>query len=472
MRRYLALTAAATTSMVVLAFVAPLAVLIRDKATQQAVARASLEAQSLVAVLAAVHDPSSMAQAVDGLRQRTSDQITLYLPDGTAVGTPVAVDASVLQAMQGKAFTRRRGQGRDVLVPLVTGDGQTMVVRVGVPPSRLRRGLGQAYALLALVAFCLFGVALFVADRLARFIVRPIDDMAVTAQRLEAGDLAARAAAAKPAEVAAVGHALNRLAQRILDMLASEREALADMSHRLRTPLTALRLEAESISVPDEAARVGASVDALTGAVDELIAQARRPTQASRPTAVPRTTVDLAGVARERARFWSALADDQERPFAVSIAGGDLRVAGSRSQLVAAVDALLGNVFAHTPEGTGLSLTVERRGAAAALTIDDEGPGFEHGAVIERGVSLAGSSGLGLDIARQAAEGSGGTLRLSAAPRGGARVELLVPLAPHGDDGERPAGERPPRARPGRGRAGDGKKPAADRVPLASGLDS
>ncbi|HEX9529916.1 MAG TPA: HAMP domain-containing protein, partial [Acidimicrobiales bacterium] len=333
MRRYLALTAAATTSMVVLAFTVPLAVLVRDKAGQQAVARASLEAQSLVSVLTAVRDPQSRAQVVERLRQRTADDITLYLPDGTTVGVPAAVDAGVTEAMQGKAFTRARQGGRDVLVPVVADNGQTMVVRVGVPASKLRRGLARAYALLALVALSLLGIAIVVADRLARFFVRPIDDLAATARTLEAGDLQARAAVAKPVEVAEVGNALNRLAQRILDMIAAEREALADMSHRLRTPLTALRLEAESITIAEEAARFGASVDELAAALDDLIAEARR------PSAGPVELVDLADVVAERARFWSALADEQERPFVLHVDPGELHIAVSRTQLVAAVDA-------------------------------------------------------------------------------------------------------------------------------------
>src|SRR3954468_2072909 len=122
MRSRLAGMAAATTSMVVIAFVLPLAFLLRDLATQRAVTKAVLESQSLVSVLAAV-DSAARPSVVASLRAHTADEVSVFLPDGTVLGQPARADAAVAEAMRGRASTRHRDGGREVLAPLVTGDG-------------------------------------------------------------------------------------------------------------------------------------------------------------------------------------------------------------------------------------------------------------------------------------------------------------------------------------------------------------
>ena len=86
-----------------------------------------------------------------------------------------------------------------------------------------------------------------VADQLARSLVRPLRAVAGASDRLATGDLSVRAELTGPPEVRRAGAGLNRLAVRIGELLAHERETVADLSHRLRTPLTALRIDAESL---------------------------------------------------------------------------------------------------------------------------------------------------------------------------------------------------------------------------------
>ncbi|HET6662865.1 MAG TPA: ATP-binding protein [Acidimicrobiales bacterium] len=134
-------------------------------------------------------------------------------------------------------------------------------------------------------------------------------------------------------------------------------------------------------------------------------------------------------MARGRAAHWSALADDDGRPWTLEIEP-DLPapVRLSPREAEAAVDALIGNVFAHTPEGSGYAVALRRHDGTVELTVDDAGAGIaDPDAALARGVTRAGSTGLGLDIARRSAEAAGGSLAIERSPLGGARVQLVLP---------------------------------------------
>jgi len=116
-------------------------------------------------------------------------------------------------------------------------------------------GTNRWYLLIIGASLGLLVVAAAAGELLTRRITRPLVRTADTAQQLSVGDTTARAPTAGPREVADVGKALNRLADRIDELIAEERETVADLSHRLRTPLTTLRLDAEALSDPVEAER-------------------------------------------------------------------------------------------------------------------------------------------------------------------------------------------------------------------------
>jgi signal transduction histidine kinase len=226
-----------------------------------------------------------------------------------------------------------------------------------------------------------------------------------------------------PPEVRDVGEALNRLADRIGELLTAEREAAADLAHRLRTPLTALRLDAEALG-PADRDRILGDVDALSRGVDQVISEARRPVREGLGAGCDATAVVV-----DRVQFWSVLAEDEDRGLQIEREAAPLPVRASADDLAAALDALLGNVFAHTPDGTGIEVTVRARdGGGAVVTVRDDGPGMQQSAV-ERGRSGAGSTGLGLDIARRTAEASGGALLVSSSSAG---TEITLDLGPPG----------------------------------------
>jgi signal transduction histidine kinase len=215
---------------------------------------------------------------------------------------------------------------------------------------------------------------------------------------------------------------MNGLANRIDTLLTNERELVADLSHRLRTPLTALRLDAESLDGSDVGERVLADVEAMQRAVDSLIRQVRAPRSAQA------SVCDLVATVAERARFWAALAEDQGRSWRVRLAPGPLMISIGAQDLEAALDALFGNIFEHTPETVGAVVTVDLVGDRASLVIDDDGPGFPSDAVLARGVSGGRSTGLGLDIARRTVRSAGGTIEIANRREGGGRVRATFPV--------------------------------------------
>jgi signal transduction histidine kinase len=382
----------------------PLAVLIRAVAQDRAVVLATAEVQGLVPV-AATTDAAGLASLASG----ASRPVTVYLPDGSVVGAPAPRTPAVELAARGRSLTAEAGGGREIVVGVQGRPDGTVVLRTFVPAQELSHGVTRAWLVLAALGVTLVLIGLFVADRLARTLVASITELSTVSHRLAGADLSARATPSGPAELRDVAGALNHLAGRIQDLLREEREQVADLSHRLRTPLTALRLEAEALADPAESARVTAGVDAVERAVSGLIRAARRPAPAA-------GGCDAAAVVRDRVAFWSVLAEDTGREVRLDLVAGPLQVPVSAEDLAAAVDALLGNVFAHTPDGIPFAV---RLTADGVLTIADAGPGLPAGAG-ERGESRAGSTGLGLDIARRA----GHALHLSNTPAGGAVVTL------------------------------------------------
>ncbi|GAA3245089.1 sensor histidine kinase [Dactylosporangium siamense] len=414
MRWRLALLVAAAMSLVLLAFLVPLALLLRGVAADRAVSAATTQAQSL-GVLVATADPQSLRLAVEQVNVDARRPVTVYLPDGTVVGPAVGRTPAVSLAARTTTLSVEHADGREVLVVVQGLPEGTAVIRVFVPLAELRKGVARAWLVLALLGVGLLAVGVAVADRLAVMVVRPIRTLATVSDALAGGDLDRRApAAVGPPEVRAVAAALNQLAARIRDLLRHERERVADLSHRMRTPMTALRLDAEGLRDQAEAARILAHVAALDSAVTTVIEDTRR--ERDLPSC------DATAVVAERIRFWTVLAEDQQRPVETDLPAGPLPVAVSAADLAACVDALLGNVFAHTEEGVAVAVTLDPR---RVLTVQDAGPGFDPAAGA-RGVSGAGSTGLGLDIARRTAEAAGGTLTVDRAPLGGARVTVTL----------------------------------------------
>jgi signal transduction histidine kinase len=434
MRQRLAIWSLAISSLVVIAFVIPLGLTLRNQAQNRALSRAETLAQAIATALAVdTSRPEGGPVTVDSARlvldvfATSAESVTIIFPDGQEVGAPVFnrdnIDVAFSEA---KAFTAFTEGGAEVLVPLLSADVPLKeidaLVRSFVPESELTKGVWVAWEMLAGLGVFLVLVAVVTADRLGRSIVRPISELSDAALALGGGDLDRRVNPSGPDEVADVGVAFNFLAERLRLLVAEERESVADLSHRLRTPLTALRLQVETLADREASAVLLVDIDRLESAVDRMIEQARRPSQEKGPE-----QSDLGAVVRHRATFWKVLADEQNRPVDVQLSGGRLPVAMSAPDLGALIDTLLENVFSHTSPGVGYRIEARpgQLDGQVVLVVEDSGTGFEHDSALERGESGGGSTGLGLDIVMKAAQRTGGDLEIGASALGGARVEVV-----------------------------------------------
>ncbi|XVV12509.1 HAMP domain-containing protein [Actinoplanes sp. CA-131856] len=411
--------ALAITSMVALAFLVPLAVAVQQIAHDRAVSDARQQATSLVTVLGVDADPTLLTNAVASTTAGGAGRMAVHLPDVAAIGFSHLSDAQIsIVAQDRKSVLAPAPDGVAYLQPTVLTDGRTVVVEVYVPDSEMRRGVWTAWFVLGGLAIALVAGSTLLADRLGSRLVRATRELAGSARRLGGGELGTRVKPDGPRELREAATAFNAMADDLRSLMDKERELAADLSHRLRTPLTALRLDAEAMPPGPIGERMRQACDLLDEELEAIIKGARLGVEAR-----GREQTDLVEVLADRLAFWSVLAEDQERPW--EVVGGDepVMVTIPRSELIGVVDAILGNVFSHTPDGTAFRVSV----SAAGLLVDDAGPGIANPSrSVQRGVSGAGSTGLGLDIVRRAAEEVGGQLVVSRSPLGGARVGIFL----------------------------------------------
>lgn len=422
MRRRITWVVAATTSAVVLVFVIPLALLVRSLAEDRGMAVANEEARNVALLVSSLHGTPQLPELVSAVDERSPARTSVVTAGGEVLGTQRAGlegDPDIARARGGQAFTRMTPAGAKILVPVVTPAG-TDVVRTTVGADVLHAGVSRAWLALAGLGLVLIVAAMAIAAQLGRRISTPVTDVAEVAHRLREGDLEARAVQAGPPETQELAQALNRLAERIVELLVAERAAVGDLSHRLRTPVTALRLDADAVADPTLAERLQQHIWQLQRTIDAIVREARRPVRSDMPAGC-----DATAVVGERVAFWSALAEDQGRRFDVDLPTTPRRVAIEAADLADIVDVLVDNVFAHTPEGTALSVTLTGPDERPVLRVTDEGPGMQ-----ERppgAPERAGFTGLGLQIVRRAVKGFGGGLALDSAPGRGTRVEVRLP---------------------------------------------
>jgi len=267
------------------------------------------------------------------------------------------------------------------------------LVTARAPAEELNERIRGHWLLIALLstggvlAAVLLGVAQ--GQRLAR----PLERLAQTSRRLGAGDFSARAGHSAIPEVDAVAAALDAAALQIARLVAREREFSGDVSHQLRTPLTALRLRLEELERLEDPARSRgeathalAEADRLEQTITDLLAAAR-----STGARDDDASLDLAELVGSHAETWRPLFERAGRHSEARGPDDELRAAPTAGAVGQALDVLLDNALRHG-EGRVVVKVTERAGRPV-ITITDDGPGppaGEESAIFERGHSARG----------------------------------------------------------------------------------
>ncbi|AVV42456.1 HAMP domain-containing sensor histidine kinase [Streptomyces sp. ID05-04B] len=423
----------AVTTMVVIAFAVPLGLVIKEMARDRAFSNAERVAAVVVPALSITTDRDQLERVVAAAG--SDDGMAVHLPAGEGraavdLGRQRA-DAAAVAAVRklGRASMAEIPGGSVLLQPVALSLG-TAVIEVYVPESEVSNGVATAWAVLAAVGAALVVGSVAVADRLGVRMVQPARRLVEGARELGEGKLGARVPEEGPSELRLAAVAFNSMADQVVQLLANERELAADLSHRLRTPLTVLRLNAASLGDSPAAEQTRTAVAQLEREVDTVIRTARE-AKPQTAAAGPGAGCDAAEVVRERMAFWSALAEDEGRKVRTAGVDRPVRIPVARADLAAALDALLGNVFRHTPEGTAFAVDVHNGEDAVIVLVSDAGPGIPDPVTAMargRGSGTAGSTGLGLDIVRRLAESTGGDVRIGSSVLGGTEVRLRLQL--------------------------------------------
>ena len=335
-----------------------------------------------------------------------------------------------------------------VAVPVAAGGTVYGTVRVTYPASEVSEGANKYWLLLAAVGVITLLAVALVGWLIARWVQRPLGRLEEAADAVGAGDLSARAPEDEgPPEVRALAHRFNAMVAQVDALVGSQEAFVADASHQLRTPLTAMRLRIENLGA--EAGPAGeadaraaiAEVDRLAQLVDSLLVLAR----AERGEA-PATRVDVSALVAERAEAWGDIAAESGVQVVARVSPG-LHARVPDGVLEQVVDNLIDNAVAAVVTVTGVTVTngdglvtvgVADAGDSVEISVTDTGPGLDDAGKAQAfdrfwraPTSEPGAgSGLGLPIVRRLVEGAGGTVALEDGPGGrGLRAVVRLPAS-------------------------------------------
>jgi signal transduction histidine kinase len=367
--------------------------------------------------------------------EREADQVSAAMDDRVERGQAITPGLlrRFIPANHWVAITIRGGQriasgralGGD---PLVARSGAPLAggVVAEAPIGELHDRVYREWLLISLLSLGGVLVAVALAALQARRLARPLEAIARRSEELGDGDFSVRAGRFGVPEIDAIARGLDSSAGRIAQLVAREREFSSNVSHQLRTPLTALRLRIEEAEGSNDGAErqdeLGAAlneVDRLESTIADLLSHAR---QASAANA---EAVNLGAVVHEHVARWRPVFDRSHRPLEVTAAKNVL-VSASRGTVGQVLDVLLENALRH---GVGpVEVSVAANGRNANVTVADAGPGIPEELVDQifaRGDSRAGGTGIGLHLARALAQADNGSLR--ALNGGTTRFELRLP---------------------------------------------
>jgi signal transduction histidine kinase len=421
---------------------------LQQRVERDAVALAALVEDTLQA--GAQPRDATLRRIVRSYGASTGARVVVVGTDGTALadsdderelGRDFSTRPEIAEALEGAVATGTRRSdtlGTDLLyvaVPVASGGAVQGAVRASVPTSRLDSLVRRYWLILGGVALVVLAAVAVAGLWLARWVSRPLTDLRDATRRAEAGDLSVRAEADEgPDEVRELASAFNDMIGRLDQLVGTQEKFVADASHQLRSPLTALRLRIENLQHDADAATAddleGAlgEVDRLSRMVNGLLALARAERRAHE-----RAAQDVGALVRERGDAWRAAAAERGVDLEAEAPAG-LAAALAPGALEQVLDNLVANALAVAPAGSAVALVAARAGGSVAVSVTDRGPGMppeDRANAFDRfwrGREDRPGSGLGLAIVKSLVEADGGTVRLEEPPGGGLRAVVAFPM--------------------------------------------
>ncbi len=369
--------------------------------------------------------------------RRGGDGLAILSPSGRVIrsaGPPVRVPARLVgRADRSAALVTDVADDQVlVVVPVRSGRATVGIVALRRPTERLELVLRTFWLTLVLIAAAALAAAVLIGLGLSRWAARPLAVLDTAARGLGDGDLSARATAAScPAEFRRLADTFNTMAGRMESLVHGHRAVIEDVSHQLRTPLAALRLQLDLLADEsgDAAGFAGAlgEVARLSRLVDGLLAVAR-----AENATPPAVVVRADEVISERIAAWAPVAAEQgiELIAASSPSAPALIADGYLEQIL---DNLIANAVDAAGEGSHVTVSTTTTPERVRVVAADDGPGMSQ-ADMDRAfrrfaTGTAGGSGLGLAIVDRLATSSGGSAALSRTVGGGLTVTVDLPRA-------------------------------------------
>jgi signal transduction histidine kinase len=330
-----------------------------------------------------------------------------------------------------------------VVEPIVNDNGSqigTIVLERPIGP--LNQNIDTLWLYLAALSGAAMVAAALIAVYFARWVGKPLARLDTAARQIANGDLAVRAAAASgPPEVRRTAATFNMMAGRLETLVHGHRAMLADASHQLRTPLTALRLRLDLLAAdsgPTAAAELAGAqeeIARLSRLVDGLLATAR-----AEAVTEQLENIDVVAVVTERIAAWQPVADGHGVKLTVEPASLDDKgresvrpfIALGAGHLEQILDNLLDNAIdAIGDSGGTVGVTVASSAQGTTITVADDGPGMtpeeRSRAFLRFTTGTPGGTGLGLAIVHRLVTANGAAIKLADTPGGGLTVELEFP---------------------------------------------
>ncbi|MES2760281.1 MAG: ATP-binding protein [Pseudomonadota bacterium] len=374
---------------------------------------------------------------IDAAAENGDLVVQVWTPDGVQVFRTVSRARLPQRAVLG--FSNVEANGKTYRIFSVQTSSQT--VQVAQDMAARRRMAGNVALRTVGPIAVMMPILMLVVWWVVSGSLEPVARVRKQVASRQADDLSPVSEAGLPDEVRPLVQELNLLFGRVKTAFDAQQNFVADAAHELRTPLAALKLQAQGLERADSAdtrqvavARLTAGIDRATRLVEQLLVLARQ--EASAAGGAKAQQVALADLARRTVGDLAAVAQNKGVDLGL-VQADEASVKGQGDALMILLRNLADNAIKYTPPGGTVDLAIRADAAGARIVVEDSGPGIpaeERERVFDRFYRIAGGeasgSGLGLAIIKAIAERHGATLTLGQSERlGGLSAVVSFPKA-------------------------------------------